>query len=292
VVGVPALLVALLFLGEDRASLNYKLSYTVEVADKPFTGASVVSVTRSYLDSWLLPGGGGTGNIYKGEAVVVDLGEGRYLFSLLRSADSVDHAGYLATMPFEDSLWPQTPRGRDVSDFTVVDFVRLLKKQKPSTTLAPDHYPLLVTFKDINDPSSVVEVDPYDLDAAFGLCADGSGWRDEQAPWRAAGMKSLRWQAWQASGLSREEFDKQYSAGVPFGQRVMESITPRDTSNDCHRLQPITIAITSERRTKGKVEKVLGWLKNLNGRLKPTNKRFLDQLTNVEKLSKLAFVKE
>jgi hypothetical protein len=40
----------------------------------------------------------------------------------------------------------------------------------------------------------------------------------------------------------------------------MESITPRDTSNDCHRLQPITIAITSERRTKGKVEKVLGWL--------------------------------
>ena len=312
VVGVPVLLVALLFLGEDRASLNYKLTYTVEAAQQQFTGASVVSVTRSDTGNLPLPGGGGTGNIYKGEAVVVDLGEGRYLFSLLRSATSVGHAGYLATLPFEDSLWPQTPRGHDVSDFTVVDFVRLLKKQKPSTTLAPEDYPLLVTFKDINDPSSVVEVDPYDLDAAFGLCADGSGWRDEQAPWRASGMLYKQWaqaepyrlaivraagaagisgaaakaleerafilkpnwgpveterarlkelealytaeqlQSWQAA---REALMAELASSLPSPQKLAAS-----HGAPCHSLQSVTIAITSERRTKGKVEKVLGWI--------------------------------
>ena len=34
--------------------------------------------------------------------------------------------------------------------------------------IKPKHYPLLVTFGDINDPASVKKVDPNDLAATFG----------------------------------------------------------------------------------------------------------------------------
>ena len=293
VVGVPALFLLWAFLNEvgaNRHSWHQKMTVTVVTPQGSVSGSSVSKASVSFPPpvEWF-PGMGNAQSGLKGEAVVVDLAEGKHLFALLRSANSVDYMQHIAKKVFAEVSGLE----RDVSvlERDEAKFYKAMKAYREAMSVPPDHYPLLVTFNDITDPSSVVEVDPYDLDAAFGLCADGSGLRDGDAPWRAAGMKSLRWQAWQASGLSREEFDKQYSAGVPFGQRVMESITPRDTSNDCHRLQPITIAITSEPRTKGKVEKVFGWIVKAQFIIPPSNQpRYVKDQTTEQKLMPSDFI--
>ena len=129
--------------------------------------------------------------------------------------------------------------------------------------LARERYPLLVTFGDIDDPASVKRVDPDDVDAALGLCPDGSGLRDEEAPWRALDLTWREWARWQASGLSLEDYRRRGMTNVaPALAARMDRDAParRDTSADCHRLTSITLQITDEPVTEGRVEKLLGWL--------------------------------
>lgn len=91
-----------------------------------------------------------------------------------------------------------------------------------------EHYPLLVTFEDINHPASVRRVNPGDLSATFG---------------------------------------------------------------PGYRLNTITLSITDEPVTEEKVETVLGWLKTVNGRIKPTSKKYADELSVEETLYPLDFQK-
>lgn len=46
--------------------------------------------------------------------------------------------------------------------------VRLLRERRPHRVLQLDVIPMLVHFSDLNDPKSVVQVDPTDLGASFG----------------------------------------------------------------------------------------------------------------------------
>ncbi len=136
----------------DRASLHYKLTYEVDVRGEVRTGSGVVEI-RTEDTSRLPILGRGFGAFATGEAVVIDLGDGRYLFSLL------DKAAALPFGPFIDYF-----RG----DNTGVDVVRALKSEKPSAELAADQLPLLVAFSDLDDPKSVRKVDPKNLAAIFG----------------------------------------------------------------------------------------------------------------------------
>ncbi|WEZ84065.1 hypothetical protein P6U16_04945 [Rhizobium sp. 32-5/1] len=117
----------------------------------------------------------------RGEAVVVALPNGRYLFALLKDTPS---AGWL--------FYPKMP-AKEAGE--------LLERADASNSrqleLPRKHYPLLVTFGDIKDPASVKKVDPADLGASFG---------------------------------------------------------------PGYRLNSITVSVTDEPVTEGKVEAVLGWL--------------------------------
>ncbi len=99
----------------------------------------------------------------RGEAVAVDL-PGGTLFALLRGADmNVDYAagvigGHLSRHP--EAGVPMT------NDWA--ENKKRIIKAKPAFELSPDEYPLLVRFRDINDPASVEKVDPADLSASFG----------------------------------------------------------------------------------------------------------------------------
>lgn len=91
----------------------------------------------------------------KGEAVAVDLPDGRTLFALLTSGDGqTDYAGRDIWFLFREfgggviQLWPNPP-----------------KTTKPEIR---NPLPMLVTFEDITDPTSVKRVDPYALTKAFG----------------------------------------------------------------------------------------------------------------------------
>jgi hypothetical protein len=59
-------------------------------------------------------------------------------------------------------------------------------------------------------------------------------------------------QSWQAA---REALMAELASSLPSPQKLAAS-----HGAPCHSLTSVTIAITSERRTKGKVEKVLGWI--------------------------------
>jgi hypothetical protein len=126
-----------------------KISVMVQTPDGPKAASSVVSVLMTNtLGMWVPPEGRGV--IYKmtGEAAVLELAPGKYLFALLNlpSAPSV----FLPDAPREEAI-PKMPS--------------LLGQTR---SLTPDQYPLLVTFGDINDPASVRRVDPADLAASFG----------------------------------------------------------------------------------------------------------------------------
>lgn len=151
----------------------------------------------------------------EGEAVVVDMGNGRYLFSLLGAPLGWTPVVY-------QSLYPDSVGKRDMSSW------ESSLRGKGPLPIPEGKHPLLVTFGDINDPASVKRVDPANLTASF-------------------------------------------SPG--------------------YTLKSITLEITNEPVTEGKVEAVLGWLENHKGRIKPTSKKFADELTAEENLYRGDFIK-
>lgn len=107
----------------------------------------------------------------RGEAVAVDLPDGRTLFALLRSENKVDWANNVMFL-----LAPEAPD--DAEDSFMARFANMLKRKGPihlprmwpPMGHLPERnaYPMLVTFGDLNDPTSVEQVDPDDLRATFG----------------------------------------------------------------------------------------------------------------------------
>ncbi|MCP4097481.1 MAG: hypothetical protein GY748_14685 [Planctomycetaceae bacterium] len=201
-----------------KFSWNQKLTLEVETPQGIKTGSAIVGIEVSFGPSGL-GDISGTTQSWHGEASVVDLGEGRYLFALL------GHPIYMAQNTFAKSV-------SDDPDYKVLNSKVFYPKMQriEGPVPVPDHryFPLLVTFTDINDPASVKKIDPDDLAASFG------------------------------PGYS---------------------------------LKSITLEITDEPVTKGAVEKVLGWLGKIKGRIKPSNKKYADELTTEEMLYRNDFIK-
>jgi len=140
-------------------SWHQKLTVMVETPDGPRSGSAVSAAWFQMTPKWAGAGdsAGASNSSLSGEAVVVDLGEGRYLFALLKGYN--EFTGRLAFFPL-----PQKPLSKE-QDAAVYDQLEALRA---TTELPRDLYPLLVTFADINNPASVARVDPDDLAASFG----------------------------------------------------------------------------------------------------------------------------
>lgn len=142
---------------------SYRFRMTVEV-DTPSglrTGSSVyevsadtkVAITREMADrGWRI----------RGEALSVDLPDGRTLFALLKTGAHFDDMMGLSM----NALHPDF-RG---TGYDVVGVARELAhgKYPGPAEVAPQDYPLLVTFGDISDPASVMRIAPANLAVAFG----------------------------------------------------------------------------------------------------------------------------
>ncbi|TPP10894.1 hypothetical protein [Rhizobium glycinendophyticum] len=166
-----------------------KLTVSVMTPEGLKTGSAVVSVNVYDRPSWWGLGdfrGAGATSL-SGEAVTVDLGNGRYLFALL---SNYSHETARETFISKE----EQPRTK-AQAIAVYD---RLEKMRGLRELAPENYPLLVTFDDMNDPTTVRRVDPSNLSDSFG---------------------------------------------------------------PGYRLNAITLSITHESVTEGRVEKLLGWLK-------------------------------
>lgn len=134
----------------DTWRWNQKLTVEVSTPEGVRSGSAVTEVVWQERN-W-------TGNFpgsYRGEATVVDLGKGRYLFALIG-----EQTRYLALRTFAPDLG-------DKAVITEEGFAAMAGIRGRRDVPAK-YYPLLVTFDDVGRPETVKRVDPANLGASFG----------------------------------------------------------------------------------------------------------------------------
>ncbi|MCQ0987122.1 hypothetical protein [Jiella marina] len=142
---------------------NQKMVLVVETPEGIKTGESVVRIgfTANRMDLAKSLPGAKVKWIPHGEAVVVDLGERGVLIALLKG-----EKGYMGDAGPNASFAFNTGRFYPGSEETIEN---VLDQRTGVAVLIPRKaYPLLVTFRDISDPSTIEQVDPDDLAKSFG----------------------------------------------------------------------------------------------------------------------------
>lgn len=128
---------------------NQKLTVDVTTPEGVKSGSAVTHVSWQEANS--------VGNFptsFSGEATVVEVLPGRYLFALLG-----ENTKYIAMRTFE----------REIGGFSITPpGFASMSKVRGTQKVPRKNYPLLVTFTDIADPKTIVKVDPDNLTASFG----------------------------------------------------------------------------------------------------------------------------
>jgi hypothetical protein len=138
--------------------VRYRLTLEAEVDGQPKRGASVIEVTYAKqlnIRSELSIG-------YRGEAVVLDLGPRGTLFALLKEGSdtrSIPQTIIFRAFNFDGGIWPSG---------SVEHLQGQLRKLSGTRELALTSLPLLVRFRDLNDPTTVEAVDPLNISEKFG----------------------------------------------------------------------------------------------------------------------------
>jgi hypothetical protein len=149
---------------------RYRLTIEVDTPESVKSGSSVIEV-RAARQPKLTPET--TTDIgISGEAVVVDLGQRGLLFSLLTSKTDVDYGyrivfdmfPYAYEYVFKDGHKEIIPGAGQTTPGGIKYYASLRAKAE----LAPSQLPMLVRFRDTNDPKTVELVDPNDLAKSFG----------------------------------------------------------------------------------------------------------------------------
>lgn len=156
---VVAVLFALAWMvwATGRYSWHQKLTITVETPAGDVSGSAVSAV--SWRKQWFRWDGMGWSYDLTGEALVVEVTPGRYLFALLKGAGTTEYMGSVAAA----SIVGREGRVLDAALFSEVE-----GKRGQMITVPVYQYPMMVTFDDITKPETVREVDPDDLAAVFG----------------------------------------------------------------------------------------------------------------------------
>jgi hypothetical protein len=164
IVGVLALVSLVAFrgcFGGASTSWNQRLTLVIETPQGEVRGSAVTMVTKTDSSGALvLPEARGVRGAVTGEAVVVEVAPGRYLFALLSGSGEEKRDASHWVYPAYD-LSAEGSYGAAMMK---------VQSQRFDTTvpLPPEGWPMLVTFDDITKPETVREVDPDDLAAVFG----------------------------------------------------------------------------------------------------------------------------
>lgn len=179
--GIALLSLAYCSVSSYSASLRYRLIVEVETPRGAAVGSSVIEITGNRIPGWLA-NRGGTRGTFRGEAVAIDLPDGRTLFALLRSESGATLPQDYPGMAFKSRLerfYAKREAAGEETDF--VDAINEMRGWAGAKAPLPKSdpvlgnsgrdvpaWPLLVTFDDLADPTSVARVDPDDLAATFG----------------------------------------------------------------------------------------------------------------------------
>lgn len=153
--------------GGQTVSWHQRLTVTVETPAGEVSGSAVTAVTNTQREGLLeLPNSRGVKTAVTGEAVVVEVAPGRYLFVLLDGAEYWAYAAFrLGRQTDPDALSYEAMMAQlKHRPFDVPAPLPL----RPAAAYMSNPFPTLVTFDDITDPKTVRRVDPEDLAASFG----------------------------------------------------------------------------------------------------------------------------
>ena len=134
-------------------SWRQKITITVTTPEGEKTGSSIQSVT--WTPNPILKDGASEHVNMQAEAVAVEVAPGKVLFALLTGPLGPEHMGWVARRLFG---------AKAADDYAAIRAAR----GKGPADLPTALIPMLVTFKDINDPKTVERVDPNNLAEAFG----------------------------------------------------------------------------------------------------------------------------
>ena len=142
---------------------RYRLTVEVDTPQGLKSESSVIQVETREGIGFLGPEASGLSTRVNGEAVAVDFPGGQTLFALLsRSNDPDAAAGYAI-----DGLLPKlVDRGGDGKAW--FHNLKIMRAKTEAAALDPTDYPMLVRFRDPQNPKSVNVVDPGNLAASFG----------------------------------------------------------------------------------------------------------------------------
>jgi len=156
--------------------LRYRLTLDVDVDGVTHTGSGVVEIAYHGMPEWLGGIGGGAQAHFIGEmrgyAITVDLGARGLLFvvdSYPFLADprtgriALANAANLGMLPFAAYGLSQSQLPS-----TGIAHARALREKKGPVDLPLEKLPMIVRFTDINDRSTIEELDPRDLATAYG----------------------------------------------------------------------------------------------------------------------------
>lgn len=153
---------------DDTPTYRYRLTVEVDTPEGLRTGSSVIEVATRTVRPGSNPSGIAVSFKVRGEAAAVDLGERGVLFALLKSEGTSEWAARIMML-----LSPKYAGEGFIERFdNMHDLVGVI--ELPRTF--PRHgfldersaYPMLVTFGDLADPTTVARVDPDDLADSFG----------------------------------------------------------------------------------------------------------------------------
>lgn len=143
------------------ASGIYRFRMTVRV-DTPTamkTGSSVYEVEAGHKRR--LTAEEGSRYLWsQGEAVAVDIAPGKVLFALLATSAGQGDVSTMSMSAMDPAFHNEMPESA----------ARIANRRniKSPAVIGPSDYPLLITFRDLSKPNSLIEVDPHDLPAVFG----------------------------------------------------------------------------------------------------------------------------
>lgn len=137
-----------------------KLTVTVDTPAGAKSGAAVIEVKAEYYKKGTYIGNAARAEI-SGEAGVIEVLPGKYLFVLLKGFDQSTAA---------QTFIPRSPPGekREVAEAKRFAIMETFETAIRTTDLSRRLYPVFVTFRDIADPASLVIVNPQNLARDFG----------------------------------------------------------------------------------------------------------------------------
>jgi hypothetical protein len=159
---------AALFLWVTRSGggerFRYRVTVEVETPDGVRSGHSVHEVRAAYQNNLYLAPRSRNMDM-TGEAVAVDLPNGKTLFMLPPSSEKVQQ---VFDAEWKNDWVESTKRISDRKTSGVLNFPIDTKRERGSDGLPQSHDGLFVQFRDINKPATVEEVNPEHLPEAFG----------------------------------------------------------------------------------------------------------------------------